>query len=274
MNIPFDPSLSNIDRTTGTLMWIGRRDVAEFQDAYRFCESVASQMAYREDVDQAIGRPAGMVGSVIIARDHGPAITAEQFARLQHSAGQAKWLELMGRLCQAAPTQSQSLPDVARCRWHRWNQVLPKWLSGQGETTMNADSGTKTSVAIIAASFAAADPLMDLAVSQGATAVWCRQPDPFRVRGVDVVWWDDSVARHSTTSLWQQRIADCGTTSAGCRHVWLANAQRVECHRQASQGGVDLVLSKPFDVGRLIDTVAGSVDRRDVPAMVSTSKAA
>ncbi len=196
-----------------------------------------------------------MVDRIIFARASRRAITAAEVSGLVATYPQATRMQLRGPLCEG--DRLDHAWSGQRCRWHEWNQVLPAWLHGSSTVTApNEGAGHVNSVAVIAASLAAADPLMDLIVSEGAAAIWSPRPDALRVRGVQCVWWDDSIAAPASESQWQDRLAKCGASSQGCKHVWLVNGPRFEASQEARRGGVSLVLGKPFRVSCLADALS------------------
>jgi hypothetical protein len=247
---------SNIDPSdrAGTLVWIGDREATEFQEAYRFCEQNVPQMAVRRDLADAIARPAYLVDRIVFARVSRRPITAAEVNELTATYPQASGLQLRGPLCEG--DRHDRVWAGQRCGWHEWNQVLPGWLREPAASVPYDGDRISTSVAVVAASLAAADPLLDLIAGEGATAIWCPRPDAIRVRGVHAVWWDDSIAGPATASEWQRRLASSGANPDRCKHVWLVNGPRREACLGARQGGVSLVLGKPFRIACLADALA------------------
>jgi hypothetical protein len=212
-------------------------------------------LAVRADLADAIARPAQSVRRIILTRQTRQTGPPAQWQPLSRRYPHAQRLELLGPLCRLGPTLHPTSDDLQRCHWHQWRQFLPGWLRVCGVAPEPCVETGPTSVAVMASALATADPLMDLVVSCGATAIWCRQPDPFRVRRVDAVWWDDSVTRTSSGLAWQRRIAACTAGQSACQHVWLTNAPRREDYHQATQAGVSIVLAKPFDIDVLRETL-------------------
>lgn len=244
---------SSIDQP-GTLIWIGDRDTVEFQPAYGFCEENVPQMAVRRDLADAVARPACLVDRIVFARASRHPITAANVNALTELYPQASGLQLRGPLCEGDRHDHAWAGE--RCGWHDWQQVLPGWLRGSTVTATSDGDQSATSVAVVAASLASADPLMDVIVGEGATAIWCPRPDAIRVRGVHAVWWDDSIAGPATASEWRQRLACSGANLQRCKHVWLVNGPRRAASLAACQGGVSLVLGKPFRLGCLAEALA------------------
>ena len=238
----------------GTLIWIGDRETTEFREAYRFCEDNVPQLALRRDLTDAVARPAGLVDRIVLARGWRHPITSTEVNALIATYPQASGLQLRGPLCEGDRHDHAWAGE--RCGWQEWNQVLPGWLRGPMVTEVNDGDRTTTSVAVVAATLASADPLMDVIVGEGATAIWCPRPDAMRVRGVHAVWWDDSIAGPATACEWQQRLAGSGAAPDRCQHVWLVNGPRRAACTSARQGGVSLVLGKPFRIACLAETLA------------------
>lgn len=253
----------------GTLLWIGERDTADFRAAYEFCEANASQIAFRTSLHEALQRPASAVQQIIVACvDRHPHASDElELVAARHN--HARWLALEGPLCSGATRRvlsqspSEHMPREF-CYLHQWRQHLPGWLTGRSHspntTTLSLPSNTSSlpTLAIIAASHNEADTLLDLADSCGCSAVWFRSPHASRMRNVDVVWWDDSAAPETTSELWQQRLSP--STSRPFRnssvHVWLTHSTCWSTIDQAYAGGVASVLTKPFQIHALLETLS------------------
>ncbi|MCG8653002.1 MAG: hypothetical protein MI861_24385, partial [Pirellulales bacterium] len=137
--------------------------------------------------------------------------------------------------------------------WYQWNQVLPAWL-GDVPSLLPSLANPIGSVAVIAAHPITAEPLMDVVASRGLAVVWCRQADPFRVRGVDAMLWDDTAATPTGVAGWRQRIADCGAPADTCVHAWFVQRPEICQYHSALQAGVRLLVSKPYDV-RVFDWI-------------------
>jgi hypothetical protein len=196
-----------------------------------------------------------MVHRVILARSRRDPVSANEIDALAKNYPHAKSLQLRGPLCEG--DRHDHAWNGQRCRWHEWQHVLPEWLGHPASAAAGRHGGQATSVAVIAASMSTAEPLMDLIVSEGAAAVWCPCPDAIRVRGVDAVWWDDSVAGPTSQSQWRHRLATCKAATDRCRHLWLVNGPRREACVDALGGGVSLVLGKPFRIDCLVHVLAG-----------------
>ena len=257
-------------QTPGTLMWVGDRRRAEFREAYAYCEQHAAQLASRRDLAEALARPAAAVERVVIARPTRlePARQLQQELAAQYPS--ASVVHLLGPLCAGeSPSQLEPL-GTSRFYWHQANQVLPKWLGASQRDAVSADS-PRRSVAVIAATESAAEPLLDLAASAGATAVWCRRADRFRIRNVDLVWWDDSAAPAVPVETWRQRLATVsaaapawriggevapGAPAQQVRHAWLVGGPTLRQCRQAGEAGVQTILTKPAQIGPLLSMIS------------------
>ena len=134
------------------------------------------------------------------------------------------------------------------------NSISGSCVSESSVTSIESSSVTSSRViAVIASHFAAAEPLLDIAQQSDCTAIWCRQPGDLAVRGVDTVWWDDSFAGPTDTSGWLARLQLMGTKAT--QHTWITNRMHWLQIDQAKQAGVGLVLSKPYPVNLLLNSI-------------------
>jgi hypothetical protein len=163
-------------------------------------------------------------------------------------------MTLLGPLCQGV-----GFNRVGECcDWQHWNEVLPEWLGIERPSRSRCRT-----VAVVASTLAAAEPLLELAESVGATAVWCRQPSRQGVRNVDAVWWDDSAAQPASEHDWRDRIeAFAGSGHRAqkgppVQHAWVANSPTLQQARQARAAGVEFLVSKPHR----IDSLLGMLDQ-------------
>lgn len=225
----------------GTLVWIGDRSSPDFREAYSFCEQHASQVAPRASIAEALSRPALGCTRVVIARAtrHSTCQLEDLFLACPDSS----FLELRGPLCSGEPFQRDG--SIAQHDVSQWRFVLP---ASFGFREPSDDS--IRSVAVVADSIDAAGSLLDLAESEGMTAVWVRRADTTIARGFDAVWWDDSVATPCNSKTWQFRVASFPTAR---RNVWIANSPQKDQRAKAQEGGIDVVLAKPFLVDSLTD---------------------
>ena len=124
-------------------------------------------------------------------------------------------------------------------------------------------------VAVVAARFSIAEPLLDLAAQCGAVAVWQREPGHVDVRGVNVVWWDDSCAAATDRIGWIERIAAMGSSAK--QHAWLTQRPHDAQINHAKKAGVEVVLGKPYSIDPLRTML---VDREHQNEHVGIAKAA
>lgn len=256
---------------SGTLMWIGDRSTAEFRAAYSFCESNAAQLAYRTDLHHALCRPASSVRCILVAQATRAAYNASQLDELSAKYTDALWINLQSSLCEGARTPAHFLFDGNQHYWHRWNQVLPNWLAPCGAQPIPRDRPSH-SVAIVASNRSAGDALMELAESAGVTTVWCGDGNITGVKNVDAVWWDDSVAKPTSSRIWSQRIEAFQSTSRQTQHAWIANSPRLHQTKAATEGGVDFVVSKPYRIEVLLESLESKSQNRN--AMPKIARAA
>lgn len=258
----------------GTLMWIGDFKSPEFGEAYQHCLAQVAQFALRRNFDDALCRPAAQVRCILIAQATRRPLDRRCLELLREAYPEASFLNLQGTLCEGMREPADAVFDGNRHYWHRWNQVLPDWLSRCGVAHDSLTRLNCRSVAVLTSSFGAGEPLMELAESAGATAVWCRRPDAHRVRNVDAVWWDDTVASPTSSDRWRERIAAFGGSGTRtAHHAWIVNAPRLEAQRQAIDGGIDLVVSKPHRIDCLLATLASQSDADDC-SLPAVSRAA
>ncbi len=239
----------------GTLVWIGDQLRPEFREAFQYCVSNVAQLAIRHDLDESLARPAAGVRRIVMERSTRALADERKMDRLQQMYPQASILHLLGTLCEGMRVPWQQASDAKLIAWHRWNQVLPEWLAPCG-AVQESPSDCGHSVAILASTVSAGAPLMDLAESAGVTAVWCRNPDTLRVRNVDTVWWDDSVAQPTTSRRWRDRMSVFGGVNRRVKHAWIVSSPRYDQHSAAKKGGVDVVVSKPHRIECLLTMLA------------------
>jgi len=254
----FDPGVAT---SCGTLMWVGSRFSYETSEPYRYCESKVAQIAYRPTIEDALARPASAVSQILIYRERWQVQVDTLAAQLAAAYPQARVSEMFGSLWEGQRREPGSAAGYPRFYWYRWNQVLPTWISNglSNPDPMSRPIGLPhCSVAIMAGTFAAADPLMEIATSAGAAAVWCRGNSGLTARNVTVVWWDDSVAKEAPAQIWRARIAAVAQHARVRPHqIWLTRAPRVHDYRQARGAGVDMILSKPYQIDVLTSTLQG-----------------
>ena len=244
---------------TGTLLWVGDPTVSEFRSAYQHCVRHAAQIALRENVLEAVRRPAAEVHRIIIARTSRNPFRSEAFASLSQQYPEARWIDLLGSLCEGI--RQSSVVDATRVAWHRWEQVLPGWLQDSelaDSLACDVDdqpSHAAGSVAVVASSFDVAQAYLDLAEFHGVTAVWCQSPDSMRVRNIEAVWWDDSTADAVTADVWRDRISKFDSANQPVRHAWITHTAWLDQQEAAIEGGIDTIISKPYRIDSLLRTL-------------------
>lgn len=238
----------------GTLLWIGPRDGDEFSPPHRFCETTASQIAWRVNVDAALNRPASDVHCIVIAQDNRAPISDAALDAIAKLYPASARLNLLGSMCEGVCRYPVAFFGGDRHYWHRWNQILPDFVRSCG--VVEEMDRRATSVLILASRFTDAETLLDLAESTGATAVWSRSADTVRVRNVDAVWWDESVAPATTADVWTMRVGAIGNNAT--RHAWIASGIRADQWTAAIGGGVETVVSKPYRIDPLVDMLCQS----------------
>lgn len=240
--------------TLGTLMWIGNPTSPEFHDAFQYCVANVAQLAIRKDLEDALRQPAANVFRILITQSTQRPVDDLRLEQLTSQYPDARALSLVGSLGEGMRLSTGAGNQLPRHAWHRWNQLLPGWL-GVSSDASEPNTPVRCSVAVVTATYATAEALMDLAESAGATAVWCRGADTHRVRNVDVVWWDDSVARPTSSRQWRERLAAFTSPGRSPRHAWIVQTPRLDERREAMNAGIDLVVSKPHLVDCLLETL-------------------
>jgi len=221
-------------------MWIGDTTTAEFQSAVEYCLVNVSQLAFRRDESEAISRPASDVRWIVFAKSNRSQFNPD---RLLERYPTAKAITLLGPLCQGI---NQEL-EFTVCDWYEWRDELPRWLGA----SLQKRTGCR-SVVVVASTLMIAEPLIDLAESTGATAIWTRHPGSQSIRNVDAVWWDDSVAPPVTADQWRRRTGLFSRHDGQVQHAWITHSTRMEDHREATTGGIDLLANKPHGIYNLL----------------------
>ena len=259
MEVISSATTRSVEAVPGTLLWVGDRSLDEFVETYRFCENRVAQLALRCDLDDAIRRPAASVRRILIARGTRQPLDGSRLRELSLAYPAASVLQLLGPLCGHEITGYDRTTESLSVHWHQANQFLPRWLLACGAGS-DSNVTNARSVAVVAATAAIAEPLMDLAASAGVVAVWCRQPDSFRLRNVDAVWWDDSVTGAMDRDAWHQRLMSLESRSANRpqRHAWLVSSPQIEHCRTAYEAGVGLILTKPARIEPLLAMLSDS----------------
>ncbi len=243
---------SHCRTNSGTLLWVGPRETAEFRPIFDFCVESTAQVAWRNSIEDALRRPADQVRSVLLVTADRSSIDPVVVDRLVSQHEQANAIQLFGPLCVCDRSNNAAFPQAY---WYQWNQCFEELLAPCGlSTSIETPATSAKSVAVIADTAGTAEPLLDVATSCAATVIWCRRPSMFGARNFDVVWWDDSVAQPACTLQWRRRIAAVHS-AATQTHVWLTNIPQTESVRAARQAGVDVVLSKPTRIESLMATM-------------------
>lgn len=233
----------------GTLLWIGDRDSVVYCDAYDFCETQVSQLAYRPDLRAAIERPATAVRTILCCRDNDSAKSIDLFQTICRLHADAKAFLLLGPLCAGSRPSPSDLFDVPAIRWHEWQSLLPAYLRRCGWANQPAER--PSSIAVIASSYSNASALLAIASSGQAPAVWCRPDQLATLCQFDEIWWDDSSTHGKTWDVLFSRLRTPAT-----KNVWISNDVTPRSKRSAIDAGVNLVIAKPGDFSLLIDRVA------------------
>jgi Tfp pilus assembly protein PilV len=224
----------------GTLIWIGDTTSAEFRGAVQYCLLNVSQLAFRRDIAEAESRSASDVRWILFAQSDRSHFERQ---RLVDRYPGAKLFNLRGPLCQGMGHSS----DAAGCDWQRWEQELPAWFGFK-----TSESPRCRTVAVVAATLSTAEPLLDLAQSCGATAVWCRNASAHRLRNMDAVWWDDSVATPASQQVWMSRMDSFARADKPVQHAWIASSPTLLDAQQARSAGIGWLVSKPHRIDSLV----------------------
>ncbi len=240
-------------KNAGTLLWVGNRQLSEFQPAFDYCARHASQIAIRSNVDDALRFAVDQVIGIILARENRTPIDQSSVDELIARSAPATAVQLIGPLCAG---DRQNTLQIPRVYWHQWHDTVRDLLTPCGRIQPPQQVDQVKSVAVVTETYSSAEPLMDLATSASAAAVWCRRADAVRVRNFDVVWWDDSIAKPANEVEWRERLAVMRRHSRSSpSHVWLATAPHRDAVRSARAAGVDAVINKPFRVESLLATL-------------------
>ena len=246
---PFQTENSNVLQDGGTLLWIGDRSLPEFRDAYEVGESLASQVAYRADLLSSLDRPASDVGLIVHASNTRDDLDIGLWKQMECHYTEASRLRLRGPL-NAGLRSAKELNFEGTHDWHEASEAVRSRFAIASDTV----STDPPVVAVIAARYSIAEPLLDLAARCGAVSIWRREPGCVDVRGVNVVWWDDSFAGPTDKLGWRERMASMGGSTM--QHAWLTQRPHWLQTEQAKQAGVDLVLGKPYAVDPLIEMLS------------------
>ncbi|KAA1258499.1 hypothetical protein LF1_10190 [Rubripirellula obstinata] len=247
-----------------TVLWIGDREANEVRGAYETAELCSSQLAYRPSLASAIDRPASDVDLMIVAASDRTPLSDASLTELNRRHPSAMRLLLQSPLCTGVHIAGDEFFGAQRHNWIEGTDVLRRMLSREDSPIQNSNC-----VAVIASNFSAAETLLQVAEDSGCSAFWCRSEGTLAIRGVDTVWWDDSYAVPTDTVGWTKRIeamnacATSGTASQKIAHTWITNRVHWLQVHQAREAGVGLVLTKPFPLELLSDSLgSGQVSGR------------
>lgn len=244
----------------GTLLWIGSRQHPEMIEAYRSCESLAPQLAYRADLDDACQRPAQCVAVVVFARTERSSVAPERLEHLKRLYPAAEFVCLLSSGCEGELRTGEPWPGCRRVYWHRWNQEAPEWLLvDRANVFAHSADSHKPSVflAIVAASYQHAEPLLEIASQDRLPATWVTPGRTGLVRSVTHVLWDDSAAQPTDRETWRERLAAFAAKERPAPevrsplHGWYAGFPRIQDWRAAHAAGVRWLLSKPLTLSAL-----------------------
>ncbi len=241
----------------GTVVWVGPTRHPEFFDAYRYCKSVAPQIATRRSLTQLIARPASAVTHLIVARADRCG-TPAAWGSVRQRYATAEFISIASSLCDGHKRSGDPWPDLATIRFSRWDEVLPSWFGIRLRRPLHRASVRK-SVLVVADRYEIAEPLLDWLSDGGHTALWQRSAVAARMRNIDAVIWDDSAAPPTCHPQWQRRMApfiDASATTPSrerSRQIWLALQPTAAEIADAKRGGVADVLTKPV----ALDALAG-----------------
>ena len=238
--------------SVGTLLWIGPRDSRELRPIFQDCESRASQLALRHDLDDAWWRRADQVQSIVIAHQSREQLCHSSTATITARYDCKNTWEILSPLCAGL---RQNTGEHQRIYWHQWNQFADLIVADSSPQFLQSPQQAD-SVLVVAQSIDNAEPMMELAAAHAKTVVWCRNPTSIRAKNFDVVWWDDSLATPASCRTWQNRIGVFQHAgNPPLKHVWITNDMTARHIQAAKDGGITCVLTKPLQIGSLLQTI-------------------
>lgn len=242
-----------------TVLWIGDRESDELRCAYQVAEMCASQLAYRPSLGSAIDRSASDVDLIIVATRDRSRLNAEHLDELNRRHPSAIRYLLRGPLCRGVRLAGDDFFGGRRCDWVDGAATLRNLI---GERPRS--SSDRKVVAVMASHYTAAQPLLDVAENANCGAVWCRCEGLFALRGVTHAWWDDSLAVPTDAEGWRKRMAAMGATPTNhsIHHTWVTNRVHWMQIQQAQQAGIGSVLTKPFSLEMLLQSIQGDQSLR------------
>ncbi|MEO1614405.1 MAG: hypothetical protein AAFV88_01060 [Planctomycetota bacterium] len=237
----------------GTLLWIGDRDHEAFFDAYDFCDTAVSQLAYRKSMTDAIRRPASSVRTIVLCLEHDTPLHRAAFQSICELHPECKPLLLTGPLCAGSRPSPAEQYGCNAIRWDRWESELPAYLRRCGWA--NQPQPAAHSILVVASDAENARALLSIASSGKGPAVWCRPEQVGMVQQMDEIWWDDS----ATKGVSLGDVLSSWKSSSG-RHVWVAGDLSPTTKAAALQAGMEAVIAKPAEYWRLLDRVCERSD--------------
>ncbi len=223
-----------------TVVWIGQTLHPEFAEAFQYCCQHAGQLAIRATIDEAVKRPAMVVGIVFWARTDRSFIASNLLGKLRSLYPTARFVLVAGSNAEGEGRTGQQFQDWQRCAWHSWSQWLPQWV---GVPRANPVPALLTLV--IAAGYQHAQPLIDAVADFSRAVSWSTPQQTLGTRGATHVIWDDSAATPAGQEVWRQRLSSLAG-SADQRHAWAVSYPRQLDWSSAKLAGVGTLLSKPY----------------------------
>jgi len=230
----------------GTLVWVGPTQHPEFCDAFQFCRTNAAQLAVRRDHEQLVARPAGFVKRIVFVREDRSPLSVNCFQQLADRYRDAEFLALTSSLCDGEARTGSPWPGIKHLRFSRWNEFFPHWIEPCGY--LQPVTKPAKSVLFLADRLETAEPYLDAASSMGIRISWKRTYVPLTDRNVDLLIWDESIAKPTSIALWRRRLQANDQTSlaAVCaRHIWLTTSPRASDISDAVRGGITNIFCKP-----------------------------
>jgi hypothetical protein len=256
-----------VNENPQTLLWIGSRVGTTFETAYQYAESIACQLAYRTNINEALERQASNVTHVILSQIDRTPINPAKLQQLNERYPDASKLALQGSLCSGATIRDKVAGLPRHLSFDQWNLWLPIFLGATGSTQDRtcserfADHTPTVALAVVSLDTEATDTLLDVAEMVGVTAIGLSSFTHPRVRKLDVVWWDDSVASPTDSLSWHQRLRAFGLRNPMPRHVWLTNRVALSAFQTATDAGVSTILVKPYPVDALVASLTSKTYR-------------
>lgn|GEM_PF-1177127 len=243
------PATSPATSPGQTIVWIGPREECEFHEAYEFCATRSSQLAWRESLEHYLNQPAEGVGRIIVTRRDRSATPERWQAVVEITPGVQRYL-LLGSLCEGELRRGEPWEGARAVYWHAWNQVMPQWFRRRsGESGVSAE---RLTVLGITRSIDLADAIQAALVLDGHAICWAPAPASAAAANVDVVLWDDTAAPPCSAAQWRARCARFtavrsrrGGTMKPIQHLWCAGFPRYEDWLEARRGGCHALVSKP-----------------------------